>query len=85
MTCRQSLTEERPWRSTVMRAVERVTPPEHPVWRSCTMQTIESVVTPGTVPNMAVSLAVTTLVIPLIPNRFIAAAAGFAVGSVLRG
>ncbi len=49
------------------------------------MQTLESVVTPGTVPNMAVSLAVTTLVIPLIPNRFIAAAAGFAVGSVLRG
>ncbi|MDD2787628.1 hypothetical protein [Methanoculleus sp.] len=77
------------WRSTAMRAasgmVERVTPPEHPVWHSCTMQTLESVTTPGTIPNIAVSLAVTTLVIPLIPNRFIAAAAGFAVGSVLRG
>lgn len=66
-------------------AVEKVTAPVPETWRSCTMQTLASVVTPGTVPNMAVSLAVTTLLIPMIPNRFIAAAAGFAVGSVLRG
>lgn len=65
--------------------VEKVTPPEHPAWRSCTMQALESVTTPGTIPNFAASLAVATILIPLIPNRFIAAAAGFAVGSALRG
>jgi len=70
---------------TASGVMERVAPPVHPAWRSGTMRTLEDVFTPGTVPNPVVSLAVATLVIPRIPNRFIAAAAGLAGGSVLRG
>lgn len=66
-------------------AVEKVTAPPPETWRSNTMQLLESVVTPGTIPNIVVSFTVMTLIIPRIPNRFIASAAGFAVGSVLRG
>ncbi len=54
-------------------------------WRSGTMQMLDTVVTPGTAANVAVSLAVTALLIPLIPNRVLAAAAGFAASSILRG
>lgn len=56
----------------------------HHEWRSCTMRTVSDVFTPGTAANFAVTLAVTTLVIPRIPNRAFAMAAGFAVGSALR-
>ena len=49
------------------------------------MQMLDAAVTPGTAANVAVSLAVTTLIIPRIPNRVLAAAAGFAAGSVLGG
>ena len=48
------------------------------------MRTVSDVFTPGTAANFAVTLAVTTLVIPRIPNRALAMAAGFAVGSALR-
>jgi len=59
-------------------------PPRHPRrWRSGTMQLVDAALTPGTVPNVAVSLAVVTLLIPRIPNRVVAAAAGFAAGSIL--
>ncbi|HQC91862.1 MAG TPA: hypothetical protein PLR09_07100 [Candidatus Methanoculleus thermohydrogenotrophicum] len=47
------------------------------------MQLVDAALTPGTVPNVAVSLAVVTLLIPRIPNRVVAAAAGFAAGSIL--
>ena len=52
-------------------------------WRSGTMQMVDAALTSGTVPNVAASLAVTLLVIPRIPNRVLAAAAGFAAGSIL--
>jgi hypothetical protein len=68
-----------------------VAPPETSVvqtqpaqrWKSTTMTTLEAIATPGSLPNVAVSLAVTTLLLPMIPNRFLAAAAGLAIGSVL--
>lgn len=92
MTCRRSVSEVREWRSTAMNAASDLagrfafsSPPSPGGWRSCMMQTLEAAVTPGTTANLAASLAVTTLVLPRIPNRFIAAAAGFVVGSVLRG
>lgn len=52
-------------------------------WRSRTMRTLDAVVTPGTTANTAVSLAVTMFVIPRIPSRAVAVAAGFAAGSIL--
>ncbi len=52
-------------------------------WRSCTMQMLDAAVTPGTAANAAVTLAVTMFVIPRIPSRPLAVAAGFAVGSIL--
>ncbi len=48
------------------------------------MRMASDVFTPGTAANFAVTLAVTTLVIPRIPNRALAIAVGFAVGSALR-
>jgi len=53
-------------------------------WRSSTMRMLDAVVTPGTAANLAASVAVTTLVLPRIPNRFIAAVAGFAACAVLQ-
>ena len=47
------------------------------------MQMLDAVVTPGTVQNIAASLAVAMLVIPRIPCRPLAIAAGFAAGSIL--
>ena len=77
------------WRSETMRtaseAAARFGLPSHRRWRSGTMQMLDAAVTPGTAANVAVSLAVTTLIIPRIPNRVLAAAAGFAAGSVLGG
>ncbi|MDD4253290.1 MAG: hypothetical protein PHT74_09135 [Methanoculleus horonobensis] len=65
---------------------ERVALPSSPhhEWRSCTMRVASDVFTPGTAANFAVTLAVTTLVIPRIPSRALAIAAGFAVSSALR-
>lgn len=90
MTCRRSVSEVGEWRSTAMRAASGVTerfalssPPLPDGWRSCTMRTLGSVVTPGTTANLAVTLAVTTLVIPRIPFRPLAVAAGFAAGAIL--
>lgn len=75
------------WRSEVMRtasgAAARFRLPPHRRWRSGTMQMLDAALTPGTAANVAVSLALTTLIIPRIPNRVVAAAAGFAAGSVL--
>jgi hypothetical protein len=56
-------------------------PPQR--WHSATMNLLEDVATPGTVPNIAVSVAVTTLVLPRIQNRLLAAATGLAVGLAL--
>lgn len=47
------------------------------------MQTLDAAVTPGTAANFAVTLAVTTLLIPRIPCRPLAMAVGFAAGSIL--
>ncbi|MFA7199253.1 MAG: hypothetical protein WC093_08160 [Methanoculleus sp.] len=92
MICRRSVSEVGEWRSTAMRTVSDVTerfalspPPLPNGWRSCTMRTLDAVVTPGTTANIAATLAVTTLVIPRIPFRPLAVAAGFAAGSILRG
>lgn len=64
--------------------VERVAPlPSSYEWRSSTMQTLDAAVTPGTAANFAVTLAVTTLLIPRIPCRPLAMAVGFAAGSIL--
>jgi zinc transporter ZupT len=49
------------------------------------MRMLDAAITPGTTANVAVSLGVTMLVIPRIPNRVLAAAAGFAAGSILGG
>ncbi|MDD3856706.1 MAG: hypothetical protein PHP43_01485 [Methanoculleus sp.] len=90
MTCRKSVSQTDSWRSMTMRTasglVERVALPSSPhhEWRSSTMRMASDVFTPGTAANFAVTLAVTTLVIPRIPNRALAIAAGFAVGSALR-
>lgn len=46
------------------------------------MQMLDAAVTPGTVQNIAASLAVAMLVIPRIPCRPLAIAAGFAAGSI---
>ncbi len=51
-------------------------------WRSGTMRMLDAAVTPGTAPNVAASLAVAILVIPRIPNRALAVAAGLAAGSI---
>jgi hypothetical protein len=48
------------------------------------MRMASDVFTPGTAANFAVTLAVTTLLIPRIPNPVLAMAAGFAVSSALR-
>jgi hypothetical protein len=48
------------------------------------MRMASDVFTPGTAANFAATLVVTTFVIPRIPNRALAIAAGFAVGSALR-
>jgi len=90
MTCRKSVSQTDSWRSMTMRTasglVERVALPSSPhhEWRSSTMRMASDVFTPGTAANFAVTLAVTTLVIPRIPNRALAIAVGFAVGSALR-
>ncbi len=67
---------------------ERVALPSSPhhEWRSSTMRMASDVFTPpGTAANFAVTLAVTTLLIPpRIPSRALAMAAGFAVSSALR-
>ncbi len=90
MSCRRSISGE--WRSATMQTVSdfagRFALPSAPPpggWRSSTMRMLGAVVTPGTSANVATSLAVTTVVIPAIPNRALAAAAGFAAGSVLGG
>ena len=57
-------------------------PPPHG-WRSGTMRMLDAAVTPGTTANFAVTLAVTTLLVPRIPNRALATAAGLAAGSIL--
>ncbi|MCK9307253.1 MAG: hypothetical protein M0P17_06960 [Methanoculleus sp.] len=92
MTCRQSVAPRDEWQSMAMRTASglagkfTLSPPvPHGRWRSCTMQMLDAAVTPGTAANVAVSLAVTTLLIPLIPNRALAVAAGFAASSILRG
>jgi len=90
MPCRKSVSETGSWRSTAMRTAsglaERVALPSSPhhEWRSSTMRMASDVFTPGTAANFAVTLAVTTLLIPRIPNRTLAMAAGFAVSSALR-
>lgn len=90
MTCKRSVSETGSWRSTAMRKAsdlaERVALPSSPhrEWRSCTMRMASDVFTPGTTANFAVTLAVTTLLIPRIPNRTLAMAAGFVAGSILR-
>ena len=90
MPCRKSVPQTESWRSTAMRTAsdlaERVALPSSPhhEWRSCTMRVASDVFTPGTAANFAVTLAVTTLLIPRIPNRTLAMAAGFAVSSALR-
>lgn len=92
MTCRQSVSPRDEWQSTAMRAASDLagkftlssSPPPHG-WRSGTMRMLDAVVTPGTTANIAATLAVTTLLIPLIPNRTLAMAAGFAASSILRG
>lgn len=48
------------------------------------MRMLDAAVTPGTTANFAVTLAVTTLLIPRIPSRTLAMAAGFAASSILR-
>ena len=93
MTCRRRGAAQRDeWRSTAMRTAddlaERFALPAPPLprgWRSGTMRMLDAAFTPGTAPNVAASLAVTMLVIPCIPNRVLAAAAGFAAGSILGG
>lgn len=93
MLCRRSVAPRRDeWRSTIMRAAsdaaERFTLPAPPLpggWRSGAMRMLDAAITPGTIPNVAVTLAVTVLVIPRIPNKVLAAAAGFAAGSILGG
>ncbi|MDK2989212.1 MAG: hypothetical protein PWR16_741 [Methanoculleus sp.] len=90
MPCRRRVTEVGEWRSAAMQAASdlagrfalpSVPPPRG--WRSCTMRTLDAAVTPGTTANTAVSLAVTMFVIPRIPSRAVAVAAGFAAGSIL--
>jgi hypothetical protein len=90
MPCRRRVTEVGEWRSTAMQAASdlagRFGLPSVPPpcgWRSCTMRTLDAAVTPGTMANTAVSLAVTMFVIPRIPSRAVAVAAGFAAGSIL--
>ncbi|KUK63678.1 MAG: hypothetical protein XE10_0081 [Methanoculleus marisnigri] len=46
---------------------------------------LDAVVTPGTTANIAATFAVTTLLIPRIPNRTLAVVTGFAAGAILRG
>jgi len=90
MPCRRRVTEVGEWRSAAMQAASDLAgrfalppgPPPHE-WRSCTMRTLDAAVTPGTAVNTAVSLAVTIFVIPRIPSRAVAVAAGFAAGSIL--
>ncbi|MCC7555388.1 MAG: hypothetical protein KO254_04610 [Methanoculleus marisnigri] len=91
MTCRRSVSQTDSWRSTAMRTASdlagRVALPSSPPpreWRSCTMRMLDAAVTPGTAANFAVTLAVTTLLIPRIPSRTLAMAAGFAASSILR-
>jgi hypothetical protein len=96
MNCGRTVSEMEPWRSATMQTLSGIagvvttpmlpanqTEPPPPHWKSSTMNTLEAIVTPGSIPNIAVSLAVTTLLLPMIPNRFLAAAAGLAVGSIL--
>lgn len=92
MACRRSVAVGDEWQSTAMRTASglagrfALSPPvPHGRWRSGTMRMLDAVVTPGTTANIAVTLAVTTLLIPLIPNRTLAVAAGFAASSILRG
>ncbi len=90
MTCRKSVSQPESWRSMTMRTAAdlagRVALPSSPhhAWRSSTMRMASDVFTPGTAANFAATLVVTTFVIPRIPNRALAIAAGFAVGSALR-
>ncbi len=87
MPCRRRVTEVGEWRSTAMQTASDIagkfalSPSRQ--WRSCTMRMIDAAVTPGTTANTAVSLAVTMFVIPRIPSRAVAVAAGFAAGSIL--
>nr|WP_303715018.1 hypothetical protein [Methanoculleus marisnigri] len=80
------------WRSTAMRTASdlagkfTLSPPvSHGRWRSGTMRMLDAVVTPGTTANIAATFAVTTLLIPRIPNRALAVVTGFAAGAILRG
>ncbi len=89
MTCRRHAAQSDEWRSTVMRRADEIAGkfalPPSPLpggWRSGTMQVLDAAVTPGTVQNIAASLAVAMFVIPRIPCRPLAIAAGFAAGSI---
>ncbi len=90
MTCRRHAVQSDEWQSAVMRTVDDIAgrftlhpSPPPGGWHSGTMQMLDAVVTPGTVQNIAASLAVAMLVIPRIPCQPLAIAAGFAAGSIL--